>query len=57
MKLSCEQDASFGVRVSAVIATRPNRSGERCLGSDAANWLRIASDDRSAFNSRVLVVI
>lgn len=43
--------ASFGVRVSAVIATRANRSGEICFGSARANCSFIAGEAISVLMS------
>ena len=44
IKLAGVQSASFGVRVSAVIATRANRSAVRCFGNASANCARMDSE-------------
>ena len=46
---------SFGVRVSAVIATRAKRSALRCFGNASANWFLTLSSESSPFKVRGFV--
>ena len=57
MKLSGVQSCSFGVRVSAVIATRAKRSTLRCFGRARANWFLTFSSESRPLRVRGLLAI